>query len=45
MSIVICEVCEERIDMDYDEVYDTGDYKMICIPCYEEMSEMEENDE
>ena len=42
MSIVICEMCEKRMDMDYDEVHDTGDYKMICMDCYEETSEQEE---
>ena len=46
MSIIICEVCDKRVDIDYEEFHDLDDFKMICNNCYEEIAEVkEENDE
>ena len=42
MSIVICELCDKRIDSDYDEFRDLDDQKRICNDCLEEMEEDDE---
>ena len=46
MSIIICEVCDKRVDIDYEEFHDLDDQKRICNHCYEEIAEItEENNE
>jgi len=40
MSITRCYICEERFDIDYDEMFETDDYELICINCKEENDEL-----
>ncbi len=35
MSIIICDKCDKRVDIDYEDVFDIDDYKMICVFCKE----------
>ena len=35
MSIINCDKCDKVVDIDYEDVFDIEDYKMICIFCEE----------
>ena len=39
MSIIICDKCDKRVDIDKEDVFDIEDYKMICINCKERKDE------
>ena len=40
MSIIICNKCDKRVDIDYEEFHDLDDFKIICNHCFEEEEEI-----
>ena len=39
MSIMICEECDKLVDIDYQEMYELKDFKIVCDDCKERENE------
>ena len=33
MSIMLCEECDRLVDIDYEEMFEAEDFKIICDNC------------
>jgi len=33
MAVIMCHLCDKIVDIDYNEVYEYGDNKLICESC------------
>ena len=41
MSIIICCECDRLVDTDYEEMFESEDFKIICDYCKEKENENE----